>query len=186
MPRYIASSSNCGHSTFWHQYLRWPLTSVSNFLARDILRLPRPSVLERYTNIYFAFLGSGVFHLIYDLFLGSPTRESKAVVFFSSFALGIMIEDGIQAVWRRLSGDKSGERESGAGVPLWHKAVGFIWVAAWLLITAPWYLYPATRLPTDIKWIVPFSVAEKLGMRTAGTLLLVGGLLLKFVAGGDI
>jgi hypothetical protein len=119
--------------------------------------------------------------------LGLPAEKSKAVLFFSSFSLGIMIEDGIQEAWRRLSGaDKAGVKESSADVPLWHKAVGFIWVATWLLITSPWFLYPTTRLPTDVKWIVPFSVVEKLGMPTTGAILLVGGLFLKFAAGGEI
>src|SRR5688572_7832700 len=33
--------------TFWHQYLRWPLTSFSNFITRRVLRLPTPSIIER-------------------------------------------------------------------------------------------------------------------------------------------
>lgn len=174
-------------STFWHQYLRWPLTSLSNFLARDVLRLKRPSVLERYTNIYFVFLGSGVFHLIYDTYLGSVPGESKAVMFFSSFAFGIMIEDGVQEAWRRLNGESGTRKETPKnGVPVWHKVVGFIWVVVWLLLTAPWYLYPSARLPTDIKWLVPFSIVELIGMPTSGIVLAAGGLCLMFVVGGEI
>lgn len=98
-----------------------------------------------------------------------------------------MIEDGIQEVWRRLTGGDKGESTGpGKKVPLWQRLLGFSWVVAWLLITAPWYLYPTIRLPTDIKWMVPFSVAENVGMHVAQTLLVVGGLLLKLTVGGEL
>jgi hypothetical protein len=164
--------------------MRWPLTSISNFLTRDVLRLPRPSILERYTNIYFVFLGSGIFHHVHATFIRPPTEESNSILFFSSFALGIMIEDGVQEAWRRLSGQPAKTKVSSP--PLWQKIVGFIWVAAWLMITSPWYLYPDARLPVDSKWIVPISVVEKVGMNTAVAILAVGGLFSKFVLGGEL
>lgn len=173
-------------SPFWHQYLRWPLISLSNFLARDVLRLSRPSVLERYTNIYFVFLGSGIFHLICEIYLGATVSGSRAVMFFSSFAFGIMIEDGVQEIWRRFIADSPKKIRPESQVPPWQKIVGFTWVVLWLLITAPWYLYPTARLPSDIKWMVPFSIIERIGMSTAGIVLAVGGLCLSFAVGVEI
>lgn len=97
-----------------------------------------------------------------------------------------MIEDGVQEAWRRLSGQRARTEESSLTTPVWQKIIGFIWVAAWLMITSPWYMYSNSRLPIDSKWIVPVSVVEKVGMNTAVAILAIGGLFLKLVIGGEL
>jgi hypothetical protein len=42
---------------------------------------------------------------------------------FQSFAFGIMVEDAVQAIWRRLTGEKFQFQES---VPVWKKTIGFV------------------------------------------------------------
>ncbi|RHZ57400.1 acetyltransferase pyr8 [Aspergillus thermomutatus] len=167
---------------FWHQSFRWPLTSVSNYIARDVLRLPRPSLLERYTNIFFTFLTSGVLHLACDAILGVPPSASGAMKFFCSFPLAIMIEDGVQEVWRQATGQSQG----GNRVPLWQRLVGFLWVGIWMCVTSPWYLYPAARQQPDKNWMVPVSVVEEIGLGAVQKILLVYGVFLYWAIGGEI
>ncbi|EAL89236.1 Acetyltransferase pyr8 [Aspergillus fumigatus] len=165
---------------FWHQSFRWPLTSVGSFVARDVLRLPRPSLLERYTNIFFTFFTSAVLHLACDAILGIPPSGSGAMPFFCVVPLAIMFEDGVQEVWRRVTGPSQG------AVPFWQRLVGFLWVGSWMYATSPWYLYPAARQPPERTWMVPVSVVGEIGLRVAQKVLLVYGVVLYWAIGGEI
>ncbi|GAQ03679.1 hypothetical protein ALT_1000 [Aspergillus lentulus] len=165
---------------FWHQSFRWPLTSVGSYVARDVLRLPRPSLLERYTNIFFTFFTSGVLHLACDAILGVPPSMSGAMPFFCLFPLAIMLEDGAQEVWRRATGQSPG------AVPFWQRLVGFLWVGSWMCATSPWYLYPAARQQPEKNWMVPVSVVEEIGLGVAQKVLLVYGVVLYWAIGGEI
>ncbi|KAJ5815877.1 hypothetical protein N7447_008110 [Penicillium robsamsonii] len=168
---------------FWHQSFRWPLTSVGNYIARDILGLLRPSLLERYTNIFFTFFTSGVLHLVCDAILGIPPSMSGAMQFFCSFPLAIMIEDGVQEVWRRATGQK---KDDDRVVPLWQRLLGYLWVGVWMCVTSPWYLYPAARQQAENNWIVPTGVVEEIGLGAAQKLLLGYGLFVYWAVGGEI
>ncbi|KAL4868258.1 membrane bound O-acyl transferase family-domain-containing protein [Aspergillus spectabilis] len=137
--------------TFWHQCLRWPFCSAATVITRKGLGLQRPSLLERYTHILCVFVISGTLHTLCDLAFGIRWHESGALLFFSSFALGIMVEDGVQAVWRRITtaGTRSGnglenkrkrKMHGGEVTPTWQKEVGFAWVTLWFTITTPSYL----------------------------------------------
>ncbi|KAJ5763071.1 hypothetical protein N7533_001752 [Penicillium manginii] len=151
---------------FWHQMLRQPFTTMSNFLARDVLHLPRPSILERYTNTFIVFFLSGVMHFILDIVADIPWELSGAMHFFLSFVLGIMIEDGVQALWKRVSPPQI-SKDGEVVTPLWKKVVERL-----------------AQLPrTDL---VPLSVVSKLGIETGGGLACVGALLLWFTVAPEV
>ncbi|KAH7161114.1 membrane bound O-acyl transferase family-domain-containing protein [Dactylonectria macrodidyma] len=171
-------------STFWHQSFRWPLTSVSNFVCHNLLRLPPRSPLTRYLNVSIVFFVSGVVHLALDSFSPQPPPLGPTLAFFSSFSIAILIEEVVQDVCRRVTG--VGTRDPTQSVPLWHKLVGYIWVGFWLTLTSPWFLYHATRLPPESKWLVPGSVVSSIGLEAGGALLVASGLVLKFAIGGEI
>ncbi|KAK0387468.1 hypothetical protein NLU13_5780 [Sarocladium strictum] len=173
-------------STFWHQYLRWPLTSFSNFITRRVLRLPTPSILERYLNVFLVFLGSGALHVLIDYY--DPQVSSSTfpgtMAFFSSFALAVMIEDGVQAFWRCVTG--SGPRKEDAPVPLWHKLVGYAWVTTVFMLVTPWFMYPKVRLPPDMSAFVPVLLTPHIGLPAVGGLLAIGAPIVLFGLGGEI
>ncbi|GFG23257.1 hypothetical protein IFM61606_03134 [Aspergillus udagawae] len=175
--------------TYWHQVFRWPLTAISNYLARDLLALPRPSLLERYTNIFFVFLLSGVMHVMSDLFMGIPLSQSTSLVFFCSMPLGIMFEDAVQAAWSRLTdSDRPGRPtvdSDGCAVPCWHKLVGFIWVCSWLSLTTPVWLYPGQTSTTG-KGVFIVNVLELVGTPTAIAMTVSGGLAVKYIIRGEL
>lgn len=168
------------HRKFWHQSLRWSFTSLSSFLTRDLLKLPRPSIIERYTNILLVFTMSGIYHVFNDLSMGISLADSGAMLFFQSFAFGFMLEDAVQYIWGHLGAKYSIVAED-AKSPFWKRVVGFTWVMSWMCFTAPWYIYPANRLPVDSKWLVPYSVVDIIGMNTVLVAIGVGAVLLKVV-----
>ena len=90
-------------------------------------------------KIFIAFLLSGISHLIGDYGGGVLWAQSGAIRFFCTQALGIMIEDGAQEVWRRSFGE--GEEE-GDGEKLWKKVLGYFWVAAFLIWSTPAWCFP--------------------------------------------
>lgn len=174
------------YSTFWHQYLRWPLTSISNFLARRIFRLPKPSIVERYFNVFLVFFFSGALHVLVDYYDPEISSDTfmTTMMFFSSFAFGVMMEDAVQAMWRSVSG--SGPRKEGAPVPFWHKVVGYVWTSAFVILVAPWFIYTRARLPVDSTAFVPVLVTPYLGMPVVGALLVIGAPVLWFGFGAEI
>ncbi|KAJ5654450.1 toxin biosynthesis protein Tri7-like protein [Penicillium lividum] len=127
---------------YWHQQLRWPLTATSSFLTRNILHLPRPSILERYTSTILSFFISGLIHLAAQ-YKGSTFEKRGAVEFFTSFSLGIIIEDGAQALWSRLTASASDENNSpkDMNTALWKKIIGYLWVTGWLVGLGAFYSY---------------------------------------------
>ncbi|KIW01193.1 uncharacterized protein PV09_07242 [Verruconis gallopava] len=144
----------------WHQTLRWPLTSLSTFITRDILDLPKPSLLERYTHIFLVFSMSGFLHVFIDIGDGKSEFLST-MLYFQSFALGIMMEDGVQALWRWYTGQPFIENDD--AVHVWKKIVGFMWVNFFFVMVEPWYCYPAARLPQRDRKNLPVGVSSYIG-----------------------
>jgi hypothetical protein len=165
---------------FWHQNLRWSFTSVSSFITQRVLKIPRPSTLERYTSLTLVFILSGILHLLNDTCLGVSASESGGLLFFLSFPLGIMIEDAVQWVWnwRSMRDATSADDDR---VPLWTRIIGFAWVMSWMSITAPWYSYPIQRLSSENMQLVPYSIVERLGKSAVVITLVVGLVVLKVV-----
>lgn len=168
---------------FWHQLVRQPFGSVSTYIARDILCLPRRSYLERFTTVLLIFFFSGGLHVILDIVQGIPGNESGAMLLFMTAPLGLMAEDGIKTVWKWLVGysSKSGKQANkDAPTPTWQKVLGFLWAMAWLGVTSTWYFYPQMLRPENQN-LVPFSIASVIGLPALGGIVVVWGLLVAFV-----
>ncbi|KAL4812493.1 membrane bound O-acyl transferase family-domain-containing protein [Aspergillus spinulosporus] len=162
---------------FWHQILRVNFTAVSNFVTCKVLSLPKPSILERYTNVFLVFFLSGVLHVTIDVVMNVPIRDSGAMTFFLSFTVGYMIEDGVQAVWNQFEGSQKAREEP----QLWKKAIGYIWVVAFLAITSAGYFKPTQTRPESQMAFVPWSVAEIIGLEVVVGMIALGGVVLKLV-----
>lgn len=161
-------------SKFWHQMIRLPLTGVSNFISRDLLRLPKPSLIERYFNIFLVFFFSGLIHLLANPAQSISLRQSGAMSFFLSFVVGYMIEDGVESLWKQIRGPLS------TGSPsLWEKAVGYCWVFGWVGVSVTFYFGPQMGRPECTGILVPFSFLDLFGIPVVSALLVVGGIVLK-------
>ncbi|KAI3211286.1 hypothetical protein CBS147311_922 [Penicillium roqueforti] len=157
---------------FWHQLLQNPLTSVSAFITRDILGLTRRSLIARYMNVLIVFSCSGGLHLVLDIVQGIPAQESGAMLFFITAPLGLMIEDSVKALWKSFCGPSQKIAK-----PLWQRALGLTWSMAWLGVTSTGFFYPQMLRPQN-QALVPFSVADRIGLPIQAGILLVGGAVL--------
>ncbi|GKZ37640.1 hypothetical protein AbraIFM66950_009289, partial [Aspergillus brasiliensis] len=147
----------------------------------------------RYTNVFVVFFLSGALHVIADVVGRVPVRESGSMVFYLSFTLGYMIEDGVQAVWKRLQGpgkapsssssSSSSSSDGGGGdePEVWKKILGYIWVVAFLTVTSVGYFEPVRERLERQMALVPWSVAEVVGLDVLGGVVVVGGVVLMMV-----
>lgn len=135
------------------------MAETANFICRDVLHLPRPSIIERYTNIFIVFTISGIVHLFYNWATLRKYDDLGTMAFFQSSAVLIMIEDGVQAIGRRFSG-VTRENEI---VPLWKKVIGFIWVVIGLAVISPFKLTGDMRFPQWKQLTYPWSLGLYIG-----------------------
>lgn len=173
------------NSKFWHQLVRQPFGSVSTYITRDILCLPRRSYLERYTTVLLIFFFSGALHVILDVVQGIPGNESGAMLLFMTAPLGLMAEDGIKTVWKWLVGfgskpEQPAQASKNVATPVWQKVLGFLWAMVWLGITSTWYFYPQMLRPENQN-LVPFSIASVIGLPAVGGIVVIWGLFVAFV-----
>lgn len=156
--KHLLTNSN---SNFWHQKLRKLFTGNAHTVAHTILRLPAHNIIARYLKLTLIFLQSGIYHIPLDLASDISLSESGAVRFFVMQAFGIMIEDFVQAVFRKVTG-----RKRKAESEKWMKIVGFVWTAWFLLFwTSPgWYFVMIRSRATEAadRRMLPFSVASRL------------------------
>ncbi|KAL8987204.1 MAG: hypothetical protein Q9177_003565, partial [Variospora cf. flavescens] len=89
---------------FWHQHHRKRFCAPIDVLVYDCLRLRRGTLLARYTHLAMVFLLSGLFHKLVDLGEWYGWRHSGQLHFFVTQVVGILLEDGVQAVYRRWCG----------------------------------------------------------------------------------
>jgi hypothetical protein len=124
------------------------LTKHADWIS-SALDLPSAGLVTRYTKIFIVFLISGLIHLAPDLTIGIPLKETNSVSFFAMQALGIVIEDSVQHINRRLGLVRS---------PLLQRLVGYAWVGAWLFWQAPKWSYPTARyMDTDKDYLITYS-----------------------------
>jgi hypothetical protein len=129
------------------------MQGISSFVCWDILRLPRPSLIERYAKIIVVFIISAALHLAIDSRGGIMHPQSGALRCFLIQPLGIMLEDGAQAIYRRVRGGAAKSNR-------WTKTAGYIWVLAFLTLVAPLYNFPLFRYQDPSRNGVPVPVIQ--------------------------
>ncbi|KAJ5097082.1 hypothetical protein N7456_007803 [Penicillium angulare] len=167
--------------TFWHQMLRPTLTAVSKWITCGVLHLPKPSLLERYTNVFFVFLQSALLHTMLDMVAGIPLEFSGTVPFFTITTLGFMIEDGVQEVYKRVTGSNT------QAISIWKRAVGYTWVISWVGVTATWFVHPNMQnTPPSKTSFIPYSFSDHVGAQSVAGFAVISGLVLIFRFGGEV
>lgn len=94
------------------------------------------------------------------------------MLFFITAPLGLMIEDSVKALWKSFCGPSQKIPK-----PLWQRALGLTWSMAWLGVTSTGFFYPQMLRPQN-QALVPFSVADRIGLPIQAGILLVGGAVL--------
>lgn len=140
----------------WHQLFRKSLTSYGTFISHGVLRIDkqRYPLFSRYLNLFLAFFVSGALHFYMDVTAGVPASKTHVIWFFCLQAFGIMFEDAVQELYRRMTG-KSAGREL-----VWYeKLIGYIWVVAFLVWSTPTWTYPTIRHAGKDR-MVPVSIVD--------------------------
>ncbi|KAF3940854.1 hypothetical protein ABW19_dt0206861 [Dactylella cylindrospora] len=129
---------------FWHQTLRWHFSKPASFITHQVLRLPKEGLVQRYVNIFFVFFISGCMHANQSYMLGmGQIGAVRELIFFCAMPVGIMVEDGIQWLFRSQKVRKGEEEE---GFVWWKRAIGYVWVWGLLVWLAPLIDYPKLRM----------------------------------------
>ncbi len=150
-------------SIFWHQMYRQTFGSPARFLVHDVLRIPQHTLVARYSRILSTFFISGLLHLSTDIAVGIKFGESGSIRFFCTQALGILLEDGVQALYH-YSIPKEQRSWKTANLA---KIIGYVWLGGFLAWSTPTWAYPALRRitgeATDL--VVPFSILKLLAWK---------------------
>lgn len=154
---WIDCEANFSCSSFWHQNIRATFESISNYITHDLLHLSKGSLVARYSKIYIAFIVSGLLHLGTDFGVGVRFRNSGALQYFCTCATGIMFEDAVEAIWRRLVGPYGSKQPT----PRWQRYVGYVWTILFLCWCTPRWIYPLiARHRAGIDEVYPFGIAQ--------------------------
>lgn len=111
--------------------------------------------------------------------MGLSAVDSGSIPYFSSFALGIMLEDGVKAFYNKFHTSNSDKERKIAN---WEKVLGFSWVVLWMSLTSPWYMWPSRRVVAGgAPWVLPFNLTRHIGMPMMWGLLGASGIFVKRV-----
>ncbi len=143
---------------FWHQMYRQTFGSPARFLVDDILRIPKNHIVARYAKILSTFFISGLLHLSTDIAVGIGLSESGSIRFFCTQALGISLEDGVQALYHYFIP----KEQRCSKTDHLAKIIGYAWLGVFLAWSTPIWAFPAMRRnggeAKDL--ILPFSIMK--------------------------
>jgi hypothetical protein len=117
-------------------------------MTHTILLIPKGTLVARYSNIFFAFVVSGMLHTFADFGGGMKLEESGAWKFFCVQVVGIMLEDAVQALFLKFYGNRGNVLK---------KTVGFVWVVAFLSWSTPVWQYPSFRARDKEDYLLSFA-----------------------------
>ncbi|KAI9875333.1 MAG: hypothetical protein M1830_008604 [Pleopsidium flavum] len=139
---------------FWHQFNRQRLSEPSSFATTKVLNLSKTTMLGRYTHLILAFLLSGFMHALTDVAEDYGWQASGSIRYFVTQAVGILLEDCVQAIYRSARGMAKEQQPE-----LWAKLVGYLWVLLFQFWSTPAWIYPALIMNKGEKkdMIVPYS-----------------------------
>ncbi|KAL8801837.1 MAG: hypothetical protein Q9182_004187, partial [Xanthomendoza sp. 2 TL-2023] len=140
---------------FWHQGTRQKFVAPAYLLTFSALRIQHDTILARYTVLTLTFVISGIFHQLADVANGVPWWQGKAVPFFAMQAVGIVLEDTVQGIYRWVYGRK----RTDARPVGWKLGFGCCWVLVWLFWTTPLWAYPIMQRSSG-EAILPFSLVS--------------------------
>ena len=130
-------------SVFWHQMYRQTFSGAAEFCTDHILCIPPKTLMARYGRILAVFVISGLLHLGADFTMGIKLRDSGSLHFFTTQALGIILEDAVQAVCQYL------QKTAGSSKVRLNRRItriiGYIWLCLFLAWSTPAWSYPAIR-----------------------------------------
>lgn len=103
------------------------------------------------------FFISGVLHTSADLAVGMTLGESGSIRFFCTQAVGILLEDSVQALYHYFISGVDRTKSNRVA-----RLIGYVWLGMFLAWSTPVWAYPAMRRnqgkAEDI--VLPFSILK--------------------------
>lgn len=118
-----------------------------------MLGLSKGTIVARYVVLILTFIVSGYYHQLGDVASRVPWQEAGAARFFVMQAVGIMIEDTIQGIYRWHNAQK----RTATSPQGWKRVIGVVWLLIWVTWTTPAWVYPIAQRGSG-KSILPFSL----------------------------
>ena len=154
-------------SNYWQLSLRNMLVGNAQFWTHGVFRQAKGTITARYLCITLTFLLSGLLHTILDRCGGVPASETRAYVFFTFQALGIMAEDAAEEIFHRLSDSQEPKDKSVKSLTkptdpaLWQKLIGYAWVFMFMVWVTPAWSYANIRnADPSTNYLLPFSFVK--------------------------
>lgn len=124
-------------SCTWHQSDTHKLNSISRYVTYDLMGIRPHTPAAKSTRIGTVFGVSAYMHFLIDISAGIHAQESGAIRFFSTQTFGLLAESLVSYV-------NFSFRPQGRAVPTskMQKALGYAWVAVFLVWSLPAYIYP--------------------------------------------
>ncbi|KAL7927026.1 hypothetical protein ACQKWADRAFT_308946 [Trichoderma austrokoningii] len=117
---------------YYHQGLRKALTGPADWLIDSAM--PRGTLISRYSRLALAFFLSAMLHH------QAERSETGQLIFFSSQALGIILEDAVHKLYSFSPIQLPRSIEC---------ALGYLWVLVWLVCLVPYWSYSTMRTMDD-------------------------------------
>ncbi|ETS78135.1 hypothetical protein PFICI_10197 [Pestalotiopsis fici W106-1] len=125
----------------------WGITGHADLATHYMSPKEQHQLASRYLRLWAAFAISGLVHHSSDLAMGVASSDAGALKFFLLQPIGIMLEDGIQALARHGS------------IPKFIRLmVGYFWVLLFLSWSTPTWFYPQQRLGIRSEDLLPIHV----------------------------
>ena len=163
---------------FWHQIARHMLVSYSQDL-KSVFKIQRGTWLSSYSELYFCFFLSGLFHGIstyampYAPNFDFYTRFTMWFSFMFSQAFAIHLEDfAIWAYKTTFETSVSNDKSLHKGAQAWQMVVGYLWVYTFWFVINHWTMNPILRLGVAATNPLPFSLIGPILNFTGKDLLL--------------
>ena len=129
-------------------------------MTKRVFRLPKGSLVARYTHIFLVFAFSGFDHMMAHYASGMALSLGlSAFQFFVTQALGIMLEDGFVALYKRYLKPERGSRSSST-MGVLETTLGYLWLYIFLAWSTPVWLYTVARDPPKEPFL-PFSAIKR-------------------------
>ncbi|EDR02596.1 uncharacterized protein LACBIDRAFT_308235 [Laccaria bicolor S238N-H82] len=113
----------------WHQMMRRPVTGAGKYLARNVLKFRAGSALSSYTQLYVAFLLSGIIHAAGDwMAMRSITSARLTIQYYIMQAMVITVEDMVIAAAKKFGISR---------IPFF---VSYAWVIWWMAWSGPMWI----------------------------------------------
>jgi len=141
------------------------LVGTGTFWTHGIFRGKKGTLYARYLNVTFPFLLSGILHTVLDTCGGVPRSEARTWIFFVLQAIGIMMEDSVEAAYCWLFSNMEGKKTQ-PQLQFWHKVVGYVWVCLFMVWTTPaWSFANIRHADPEHNYILPFSFVAWFGRK---------------------